>query len=72
MVIYCGSLSLNFILSSKKDGIGYLSPLGDAEEGSEIFLSTIGCLPDKGIVGFPELTSCTLEAPAVDKFIFSI
>jgi hypothetical protein len=49
--VYKNSVSLGLALYSKKEGIGYRSHLGD-DEGSEIFLSTIGCLP-KGIVGLP-------------------
>ena len=41
------------ILYSKKEGIGYLSPFGKDEEGSNVFLSTTGCLPVNVIDGFP-------------------
>jgi hypothetical protein len=68
---YSGSYSRGLILYSKKDGIGYLSPFGDVDEGSEIFLSTTGCLVIIGIDGLPALI--TLEAAVVvEKFIFCI
>jgi len=51
--------------------MGYRSPFGDAEDGSEIFLSTIGCLPDNGIVGFPVVTWVTV-AELVVTFALSI
>lgn len=35
-----------------KEGIGYLSPFGQEDEGSKNFLSTWGCFPE-GMVGFP-------------------
>jgi hypothetical protein len=41
---------------SKKEGIGYLSPLGAVDEGSEVFLSTNGCLAINGIDGLPAPT----------------
>jgi hypothetical protein len=56
---YNRSASLGRDLYSKNVGIGYRSHLGD-DEGSEIFLSTMGCLP-KGIVGFPALTGCIVD-----------
>jgi len=59
------------ILYSKKEGIGYLSPLGDEDEGSEVFLSTIGWRPATGIDGFPALITC-VEVVAVEKLIFCI
>jgi hypothetical protein len=61
------------ILYSKKEGIGYRSPLGDTDEGSEVFLSTIGCLVVNGIDGFPALiTFGTAAVVVVEKFIFCI
>jgi hypothetical protein len=60
------------ILYSKKEGIGYLSPLGKVDEGSEVFLSTIGCLAINGIDGLPVLTNLGAAAVVVEKFIFCI
>jgi len=60
------------ILYSKKEGIGYRSPLGDTDEGSEVFLSTIGCLVVNGIDGFPALITFGTAAVVVEKFIFCI
>jgi hypothetical protein len=70
--LYRGSYSRALILYSKKDGIGYLSPLGNVDEGSDIFLSTIGCLTVIGIDGLPALTSFGAAAVVVEKFIFCI
>jgi hypothetical protein len=53
---YKGSKSFGFILYSKKEGIGYFLPFGDAEEGSDVDLSIKGCFPDNGAVGFPPPT----------------
>ena len=45
--------------------------MGDVDEGSEVFLSTIGCLAIIGIDGRPVLI--TLDTGAVvEKFIFCI
>ena len=61
--IYSGSYSLAFTLYSKKDGIGYLSPLGLQDEGSEIFLSILGCL----------LLTCKAGRPNIcDAWLFSL
>lgn len=60
------------ILYSKKEGIGYLSPLGEVDEGSEVFLSTIGCLAINGIDGLPALIILGAAAVVVEKFIFCI
>jgi hypothetical protein len=60
------------ILYSKKEGIGYRSPFGEAEEGSAFFLSTIGCLVANGIDGFPALITFTSGAVVVEKFICCI
>jgi hypothetical protein len=68
---YSGSYSRGLILYSKKEGIGYLSPFGNVDEGSEVFLSTIGCLDIIGIDGLPVLTSLG-TAVVVEKFIFCI
>jgi len=45
--------------------------LGDEDEGSEVFLSTIGWRPATGIDGFPALITC-VEVVAVEKLIFCI
>jgi len=58
------------ILYSKKEGIGYRSPLGD-DDGSDVFLSTMGCLV-KGIDGLPALISFGTAVVVVEKFIFCI
>jgi hypothetical protein len=60
------------ILYSKKEGIGYLSPLGDVDEGSEVFLSTMGCLVVSGIEGLPVLIAFGTADVVVEKFIFCI
>jgi len=60
------------ILYSKKEGIGYLSPLGDADEGSDVFLSTIGCLVVNGMDGFPALINFETAEVVVEKFTFCI
>ena len=70
--LYSGSYSLGLILYSKKEGIGYLSPLGDEDEGSAIFLSTIGCLVVNGIDGLPVLIILGTATVVVEKFIFCI
>jgi hypothetical protein len=60
------------ILYSKKEGIGYLSPLGEADEGSDVFLSTTGCRVVSGIDGLPAVITLGTAAAAVEKFIFCI
>ena len=42
------------------------------DEGSEVFLSTIGCLAIKGIDGLPVLIILGAAAVVVEKFIFCI
>jgi hypothetical protein len=59
------------ILYSKKDGIGYLSPLGNADEGSYVLLSTTGCLVI-GIDGLPVLIIFGAAAIVVEKLFFCI
>lgn len=51
--------------------MGYRSPLGAVDEGSDIFLSTIGCLVDSGMEGFPALITLETVA-AVEKLILCI
>jgi hypothetical protein len=68
--VYSGSYSRGLILYSKKEGIGYLSPLGEADEGSEVFLSTTGCLLNV-IEGLPVPIILGILA-IVEKFIFCI
>jgi hypothetical protein len=46
--------------------MGYRSPLGE-DEGSENFLSTIGCRPE-GMLGFPALIVCV----GADKFLIEV
>jgi hypothetical protein len=60
------------ILYSKKEGIGYLSPLGNADEGSDVLLSTIGCLAIEGIDGLAVLITFGTAAVVVEKFTFCI
>ena len=52
--------------------MGYRSPLGEEDEGSEIFLSMTGCLPDDGTVGLPAPTICAVVAVLEVTFTFSI
>jgi hypothetical protein len=68
--LYSGSYSRGLILYSKKEGIGYRSPFGEADEGSEVFLSTIGCLLNV-IEGLPVPIVLGIVA-VVKKFIFCI
>jgi len=60
------------ILYSKKEGIGYLSPLGKVEEGSAVFLSVTGCLGISGMEGLPARIIPGTVAVDVEKFIFCI
>jgi len=60
------------ILYSKKEGIGYLSPLGEVEEGSDVFRSTNGCRASNGIAGLPAFIIVETVAAFVEKFIFCI
>lgn len=70
--IYKGSFSRAFILYSKKEGIGYLSLLGEVDEGSDFFLSETGCLVVIiGIAGLPAPIGFR-AAVAVEKLIFCI
>ena len=69
--IYSGSYSRGLIRYSKKEGIGYRSPFGEADEGSEVFLSTIGCLVIV-IEGLPVPIIFGTAAVLVEKFIFCI
>jgi len=60
------------ILYSKKEGIGYLSPLGEVEEGSDVFLSANDCRTINGMDGLPALTILETVAAFAEKFIFCI
>ena len=68
--LYSGSNSRGLILYSKKDGMGYRSPFGDDDEGSDIFLSTMGCLPLTGIVGLAVLIICEEDVLTATVLIF--
>jgi hypothetical protein len=59
------------ILYSKKEGIGYLSPFGEADDGSKVFLSTIGCLVTV-IDGLAVLTVLGTAIVVVEKFTLCI
>ena len=60
------------ILYSKKEGIGYLSPFGIADEGSDVLLSTIGCLAIEGIDGLAVVITFGTAAVVVEKITFCI
>lgn len=70
--LYSGSCSRGLILYSKKEGIGYASPLGEVDEGSDVFFSTTGCLVVNGIDGLPALIIFGAVAVVVEKLIFCI
>jgi hypothetical protein len=70
---YNGSKSRALIRYSKKEGIGYRSPLGYVDEGSAFLLSTKGCLVVMGIDGLPALINFVFGAViVVEKFTFCI
>lgn len=50
--------------------MGYLSPFGEADDGSEDFLSTVGCRIN-GTEGLPVLITLG-TATVVEKFTFCI
>lgn len=70
--LYSGSNSFGLILYSKKEGIGYFLPFGDADEGSVVFLSINGCFPDNGTVGFPPPPGGFTVVAKLGIFIFCI
>jgi hypothetical protein len=57
---------------SKKEGIGYLSPFGAADDGSADLVSMKVFLPVNGIVGFPAIGLDSKEDALFIIFIFSI
>jgi len=52
--------------------MGYLSPLGAVDEGSDIFLSIKGCRAISGIDGLPAPIIFGTVAAFVEKLIFCI
>jgi hypothetical protein len=59
------------ILYSKKEGIGYLSPFGNEDEGSDVLLSTMGCFVIIGSDGLPALIIFGIVV-VVEKLILCI